>query len=162
MWRHAPHRGDAGLGRGFYTDAVQGPAYESHIMKEAVHEAEHVLHDVALVGGAALGVRVEPAAAVRHDHDERHARHVALDGRAPRPDGVIVGEAVEEVEHGVGPRLLRVLGQDHRHAGLLPDRITEEAHAHVGHGGGSQRKEVDSCQLLFVAPCSLLVVIHHS
>ena len=61
----------------------------------------------------ALGVvGVEAAAAVGHDDDERQPRDIAFDACAAHPDGVVVGEAMEEIEDGIRSFDIRVRQKD--------------------------------------------------
>ena len=57
-------------------------------------------------------VGVEAAAAVGHDDDERQPRDIAFDARAAHPDGVVVGEAMEEIEDGIRSFDIRVRQKD--------------------------------------------------
>ncbi len=72
--------------------------------EEAVDEGEDVLGDVVFVGsaGGGFGVGVPAAGGRGHDDDEGDVGGVAFEGGAAEPGGVVVGEAVEEVEDGKG------------------------------------------------------------
>src|SRR5688572_4007135 len=54
-----------------------------------------------LISGSMCGVGIEPSSAVGHHKEERQLDTVALHGRAPHPNRVIVRKAVEEHENRV-------------------------------------------------------------
>ena len=67
--------------------------------KKAVDEGDDVVHDVVFVveAGKVGGVGwYQPRGGGGHDDDHGDASHVAFDGGAAHPAGVVVGEAVEE------------------------------------------------------------------
>ena len=72
--------------------------------KNSVDEGEDVFDDVVFVGeaGGRRGVGVPAAGGAGHDDDHGEGGGVAFDGGAAGPDGVVVAEAVEEVEDGEG------------------------------------------------------------
>jgi hypothetical protein len=102
-------------------------------LEGAVHEAEHVFEEVALVGRAFDRITVETAAAVRHHDDQRQVGDVALDTRATGPDRVVVGEAVEEIEDRKRRRANGTLGKDHVHRARLRECRTLEVQGSEGH-----------------------------
>jgi len=76
-------------------------------LEGAVHEADDVPDDVGLEGGfgPVFRIGIEAALAVGHDDDQRQAAHIPLDARPPGPGGVVVGQAVQQVENGERPGL---------------------------------------------------------
>jgi len=81
------------------------------------------LDDVGLKrrAGVVSGVGVEAALAVGHDDDQRQAHDVVLDARPPRPGRVVVGQAVQQVQHGERAGL--VVRHDGRERGHFPQGV---------------------------------------
>lgn len=59
---------------------------------------DDVLDQIVFVGVSLGGVGIPPPATVRHDDHQGEALDIAFDTRPSHPDGVVVGEPVEEVE----------------------------------------------------------------
>jgi hypothetical protein len=103
----------------------------------AVHEADHVFEEVALVGRAVDRIIVKAAAAVRHHDDQWQARDVALNARVARPARVVVREAVEEIEHRKRRFPDTALGDEHVHRADFQERGTVEVQGRACYGSNS-------------------------
>ena len=92
------------------------------------------LSDVGSPGGAVEVVGVEATSAVGHDDDEGEVTDIPFDASVPHPDGVVVGESVEEVEDGEGA--LSGLGDDGPGGDGLAEDLAFPVQFAEAHGGG--------------------------
>ena len=97
-------------------------------------EVGEFLSDVGSPGGAVEVVGIEATSAVGHDDDEGEVTDIPFDAGVPHPDGVVVGESVEEVEDGEGA--LSRLGDDGPGGDGLAEDLAFPVQFAEAHGGG--------------------------
>ena len=74
--------------------------------EHAVADRGHLLRHIRHIPVAVFLIRIRAQMRLRHHDGQVLVRRVALHGRAPLPDGVIVRLAVQQIEHGEFLRLL--------------------------------------------------------
>lgn len=66
-----------------------------------VNKTDDIINDVAFIPGSIFSIGVETAATVGEDEQERKVRCISLNGCISRPGGIIIRQAMEEIEHRV-------------------------------------------------------------
>ena len=111
-------------------------------VEEGAHQLRQLLGQERPVAAASGLVGVEAAMDLGHDHGQSQRRHIPLDRRATQPDGVVVAQAVEQIEHRRRPVELasghadlrrRLLRQEHGHRRAEAERLGEEVAPQVSH-----------------------------
>ena len=105
--------------------------------EEAVHQVRELLRQERPVAVSVRLVGVETAMHLRHHDGQPQRRDIPLDRRPPQPDGVVVAQSVQQIEHrrlagrcaaGHADLARCRLRQDHRHRRTQTQRHRKRSH----------------------------------